>query len=539
MNTTHACIRLPRDTLFCAVTLLAACSSGSGAPAGGGNNNTGGTPPPPTGFAVFTSSRTIANVYEPWIASYDGQDLRSFGAVLPDGGAVIEWGARLSADGRHLAVVTDGAGALHYSVLDLVAGTAATLPFADHTQASGFRPFFAYSPDGARLLLTRMDDLLGKSVAYVMNADGSNLLELSPGIDQRTAGSWSPTSEYFVCHVSREDPLEGSFYLFRSDGSTALDLMPAVGVHRAVRRPAWSADGAKLSFEFAATPVGGGDDFSQVWVYDVATALLAEASPASPATRNLGLSADGATVAWSRLDGTGFQHDLYIAPTVGGGGTLIAFDATRELEWAPAGDHVAYTTFSAATSTTELHVSDSAGATRRLDVQVTNGQRADEFRWSPDGRWLAFAVRYATGQPVLWVADVTTPGPAVRLTDSVVRVGGRLPRWSPDSRWLYAFETNAATQREELHAWPAGDWAAMRSLGEAVQGSTVITGGPFFSEPFDPTPDSRGVVWRQRAAGAVQVDILYGRPDDPGNARVLSSAAAAAGLGAVRQAFAR
>ena len=69
----RASVRFPRDIALGAALLLTACSSGSGAPAGGGNNNTGGTPPPPpTGFAVFTSSRTIANVYEPWIASYDG-----------------------------------------------------------------------------------------------------------------------------------------------------------------------------------------------------------------------------------------------------------------------------------------------------------------------------------------------------------------------------------------------------------------------------------------------------------------------------------
>ncbi|MCA8948778.1 MAG: PD40 domain-containing protein [Planctomycetes bacterium] len=536
----RASVRFPRDIALGAALLLTACSSGSGAPAGGGNNNTGGTPPPPpTGFAVFTSSRTIANVYEPWIASYDGADLRPFGAVLPDGGAVIDWGARLSADERHLAVVTEGAGALHYAVLDLVTGTAVTLPFADAPILAAFRPYFVFSPDGTRLLLTRLDYGLGKTKGYVMDADGTNLLELPFGADHHSAGLWSPTSEYFVCAVQREAPLENGFYLFRADGSTVLDLIPPIGEHRHASRKAWSADGSRLSFEVGATPVGGGDPFSQVWVYDIGTMVLAEASPASLATRNHGLSAGGATVAWSRLDASGTRRDLYVGAAVGGGGTLIGLDSNYEIEWAPVGDHLAYRTFDAATSTIRLHASDSAGTTRRLDVQAANGQSTEAMRWAPDGRWLAFSVRYPAGQSALWVVDVEAPDPAVRLTDSMVYVDGRLPRWSPDGRWLYAFETDALTQREELHAWPTGDWAAMRSLGEAEPGSVRVLGGPSFAEPFDPTPDSRGVVWRRRAAGATQVDILYGRPDDPGNARILSSAPAVAGLGAVRQVFAR
>ncbi|MCA8948780.1 MAG: PD40 domain-containing protein [Planctomycetes bacterium] len=536
MNRTNVVARPLRHVALCAGLLLAGCSSGSGAPAGGGNNNTGGTPPPPTGFAVFSSDRANAGVFEPWIASYDGADLRALGALLPDDGATVEWGCRLSSDGRHLAAVTAAFGEHHYTVVDVEAGTARTLPFVDFVPTNG--AYFTFSPDGERLLLTRKDGA-GDLRSHLMDADGSNDAELTFGAAQTTVGSWSPTSEHFLCRVRPEQPAEESLYLCRKDGMIALDLMPAIGQARNSQHYTWSADGSRLAFEFGSEPSGGGDPRNQLWLYDPATTTLEAKTSPVEGLANHGLSADGATVAYSHLGAGANRTELYVTSTLGGAAIFVAFDPTGAVEWAPAGDHLAFFTFDAVTSTQALHVADSSGATRRLDGMLTSGQFVTEMRWSPDGRWLAFVADLQLPRREIWVADVTAPDPPVLVADGASFGDGRRLCWSPDGGWLYAIQRDLATQRDELHAWPAGDWAAVRSLGDAVPGSLVNAPGPFVSAPYEPTPDSLGVVWRRPVAGTSQVDVLYGRPDDPGGARVISSATLPASGGGVRQLFAR
>ena len=105
------------------------------------------------------------------------------------------------------------------------------------TQFSGFNP--VWSPDGSGIALLGTGPGVAKESGigiYVMNADGSNVQNLTPGAYYVSSPAWSPDGSK-IAYYSRSDPSRddsdevlGSIYAMNADGSNPVRLILLVSL---------------------------------------------------------------------------------------------------------------------------------------------------------------------------------------------------------------------------------------------------------------------------------------------------------------------
>jgi len=137
---------------------------------------------------------------------------------------------------------------------------------------------------------------------------------------------------------------------------------------------------------------------------------------------------------------------------------IVGTSASRPA-WSPNGRFVACLAYQPEDQASELTVVD-----RRTRKRVVNdlGVSADEYRWSPDSRWIAVdGVEKGTNHVVLSVYDVTR-GRRTRLA-STSAFGSFGLSWSPDSRLLAFTKPTAVDEDETILA--ADMWIAQPSGG--------------------------------------------------------------------------
>ena len=111
----------------------------------------------------------------------------------------------------------------------------------------GMAPLPSWSPDGTKIAFANGVPSFGPvSDIYVMNADGSNPINLTQGIGRNANPVWSPDSSKiaFERHDSFGTPSE--IYVMNADGSNPVNLTqnPAHD-----RFPSWSPDGTRIAFQ--------------------------------------------------------------------------------------------------------------------------------------------------------------------------------------------------------------------------------------------------------------------------------------------------
>jgi Tol biopolymer transport system component len=166
------------------------------------------------------------------LLSTDGVELR----WLAEDPYPIEYITWLS-DGEHLGFTSgDGISGVDVYVLDINSRQITRLTPNDGTHNK--RPL--WSPNGEKIAFTSDRD--GEPNLYVMDADGSNIRQITADIDSHMSYTWSPDSETIVFSSNRD----GHVNLYSLNLSTdALDQMTFKDENY---DPVWSPDGTKIVF---------------------------------------------------------------------------------------------------------------------------------------------------------------------------------------------------------------------------------------------------------------------------------------------------
>jgi TolB protein len=187
---------------------------------------------------------------EIWVMNADGSDQRRLGAGLspawsPDGSEIA-----YSGPGTELCPPGRGLQCTGLSIMNADGSDAHRVPNAD----GGEYP--SWSPDGRRIAFN--SNLTGEHVMYLVQPDGSNLVDLS-AVGEGWQVDWSPDGSFILFSSARDQDAPGydDIYAMRPDGSDVRRL-----TNQRAYTPAWSPDGEHIVFSasglFVMNPNGTG-----------------------------------------------------------------------------------------------------------------------------------------------------------------------------------------------------------------------------------------------------------------------------------------
>lgn len=255
------------------------------------------------------------------------------------------------------------------------------------------------------------------------------------------------------------DPLgDAALVVHAADHEESLWLVPlsggearrVAGPAGRIRNPAWSPDGAWITFE---SDRRGPRDLYRVARSGGAPSRLTATEHGSfePA-----LSSDGRRLAFgTSRDG---NAEVYLAEADGQRPTRLTDHRADDLHprWRPGGEELAWLSRRSGTARVWLAL-PSGGAPRPLRPEVPREEDLD-FAWAPDGEALLVTTRGAGGELRIDRVDPDDGSTAGSLDGPGI---DEQPAWSPDGRWV----TWSAEREGERDLWIArADGSAPRRL---------------------------------------------------------------------------
>ena len=101
-----------------------------------------------------------------------------------------------------------------------------------------------WSPDGSRIAFQTRRNAVGNDEIYVMNADGSNPVRLTNHLQPGWGPAWSPDGTK-IAYVTYDEVGNADIFVMNPDGSGRVNLTNDVGFDN---DPDWSPDGSRIAF---------------------------------------------------------------------------------------------------------------------------------------------------------------------------------------------------------------------------------------------------------------------------------------------------
>ena len=241
----------------------------------------------------------------------------------------------------------------------------------------------------------------GNGEIYVMEADGTNPVNLSDNPAFDGASCWSPDGTKVAFITDRDGNME--IYVMDSDGAnqTRLTTNSALDLE-----PRWSPDGTKIAFSTDR------DGNQEIYVMDSDGTNQANLTNHTGFDQQICWSPDGSMIAFhSQRDGNG---EIYVMAADGTNPVNLTNHSglDQQPSWSPDGTQIAFSTDRE--GDLEIYVMGSDGTNL---VNLTNGTANDQLpAWSPRGTRIAFSsTRDGNMEVYVMEADGTNP---VNLTNN-------------------------------------------------------------------------------------------------------------------------
>jgi TolB protein len=247
------------------------------------------------------------------------------------------------------------------------------------TKDGDFKQHLQWSPDGKKLLMTRIHE--GKMGLWIMNADGSGLklLVTPPPATPHFDGHWSSDGKKIVYVHDVLQGTDGKLQIntVNADGGDSKVLIP----HKAFEEsPRWSPDGKRLAW------VSTRDGNQEIYIADSDGANIRRLTSEVALDNSPSWSPDGKRLAFASARAGNFEIHVMDAD----GGNVRRLTNHRALDywpvWSPDGKCIAFT--SNRDGNYEIYVMNADGSGLR---NLTRHPAQDNYAtWSPDGKRIAF-----------------------------------------------------------------------------------------------------------------------------------------------------
>ena len=296
---------------------------------------------------------------------------------------------------------------------------------------------------GATGRIAFYSDRDGDLEIYVMNADGSNVTQLTHNPAYDGVPGWSPDGSRIAFHSDRDGDHE--IYVMNADGSNVTQLTYYSADDRV---PRWSPDGRRIAF------YSDRDGDEEIYVMNADGSNVTQLTYNSAEEYDPSWSPDGERIAFfSDRDG---DYEIYATNADGSNVTQLTHNQAVDgvPYWSPDGRRIAF--HSDRDGDLEIYVMNADGS----NVTQLTHNPADDFQahWSPDGEHFVF-LSERDGDPEIYVMDtdgsnvtqlthndavdwapqwsptegsVVVPPPAVSCEETLTSDGAVSGRWSSD-----------------------------------------------------------------------------------------------------------